>query len=417
MKKITLKARSARYHFEVAIGLISLIPVLMVTYVMIQEGGLKNFGALETILIAGMLFLLVIMGYVILYRYPASIMRLRQYLQRIVAGELPDKIKFEADEDDIVAIEGSINAIVGQLKDKISDVKDEKDRIEKELQQAQRLHAMGTIAAGIAHEINTPTQFISDNAKFISRAVTKLSRLVSSARKAVNEYDPSDTTHNVCNELRALYEQTDIDKLESELADAVSESQEGLQRISSIVKAMQEFLHMGGEDSLQSVDINRALENTLTISRNEWKYVADVEVHLDPDLPLVRCVWGDLNQVFLNLIVNAADAIEESTEKGLRGKGKITVSTRCRDGVVAVMIADTGPGIPEKVQGRIFEPFFTTKEIGKGTGQGLAIAHSLIVRKHKGTLSFDTAAGKGTTFTVELPIGDDGPVRSSDARG
>jgi signal transduction histidine kinase len=152
------------------------------------------------------------------------------------------------------------------------------------------------------------------------------------------------------------------------------------------------------------VDINRALENTLTVCRNEWKYMAEVKMDFDPNLPTLLCMPGEINQVFLNIIINAAHAIGEVTEWGGLGKGQIKVSTGTSGEWMEIRISDTGCGIPEEVQDRIFDPFFTTKKVGKGTGQGLAIARSVVVDKHQGKIGFETEAGKSTTFTVRLPL-------------
>jgi signal transduction histidine kinase len=165
---------------------------------------------------------------------------------------------------------------------------------------------------------------------------------------------------------------------------------------------MKEFSHPGVKEKT-ALDINDAIEHTLTVSRNEWKYVAEVEIDLDPELPKIICLPGEINQVFLNLIVNAAQAIASENENGKNGRGIIRVQTK-RDGSwVEIRVSDTGPGIPDHVKPHIFEPFFTTKDVGKGTGQGLAIAYDVIERKHGGTITFETEIGKGTTFIISLP--------------
>jgi signal transduction histidine kinase len=166
---------------------------------------------------------------------------------------------------------------------------------------------------------------------------------------------------------------------------------------------MKEFSHPGN-DEMQSIDLNRAIESTLTVCRNEWKYVAELVTDFDPDLPPVTCLPGECNQVFLNLIINACHAIAEAQTDGTQEKGTITVSTRNLGDAVEVRIADTGTGIPEEARRKVFDPFFTTKQVGRGTGQGLAIARSVIVDKHNGSLSFETEVGRGTTFIVQLPL-------------
>ncbi|HWQ09170.1 MAG TPA: ATP-binding protein, partial [Holophaga sp.] len=208
--------------------------------------------------------------------------------------------------------------------------------------------------------------------------------------------------------LKALEEQyraLDLDYLLEEVPKAVEQTRDGVARVARIVGAMKDFSHPGMESKVH-VDLNHAIESTLIISHNEWKYVAEVATDYDPGLPDVPCFPSEFNQVILNLVVNAAHAIQEAREKGNPDlQGRIRISTRQEGQEALVRIADNGAGIPESIREKIFEPFFTTKPIGKGTGQGLAIAHAVIVDKHKGRLSFDTETGKGTTFTIALPLG------------
>ena len=176
-----------------------------------------------------------------------------------------------------------------------------------------------------------------------------------------------------------------------------------VQRVAGIVSAMKNFSHPGSQEK-QAVDLNRAIETALTISRNEWKYIAEVRTQLDPNLPLVPCLAGEINQVLLNLLVNAAHAMAGTVQGEGGGLGTMTLTTR-RDGDwVEMAIADTGMGIPEHVRDKVFDPFFTTKEVGKGTGQGLTLAHTVVVKKHGGRIWFDTEVGRGTTFFVRLPL-------------
>ena len=198
-------------------------------------------------------------------------------------------------------------------------------------------------------------------------------------------------------------EHADLDNLLKEVLPAISQAIEGVQRISKIVKAMKEFSHPGGE-SKSATDLNHAIETTIAISRNEWKYVADIETSFAPDLPLVPCFTGEFNQVILNLLINAAHAIAGVVGESIEHKGKITITTKRVDDWVEVQINDTGSGIPENIRARIFEPFFTTKEVGKGSGQGLALAHSVIVKKHDGQIWFESMVGQGSTFFLRLPL-------------
>jgi len=178
--------------------------------------------------------------------------------------------------------------------------------------------------------------------------------------------------------------------------------QEGVNRVAGIVRAMKRFSHPGPAEKIPT-DIHQAIESTILVSRNEWKYVADLTTDFDPELPPVPCIAGEFNQVLLNLIVNATHAIADVV-KGSGGKGGIRISTRKKGDSAEIRVSDTGAGIPEAIQSKVFDPFFTTKGVGKGTGQGLAIAHSVIVQKHRGTIKFESETGKGTTFVIQLPL-------------
>jgi signal transduction histidine kinase len=209
-------------------------------------------------------------------------------------------------------------------------------------------------------------------------------------------------------EALASLEELEMDYLLQEIPKAIQQTLDGVGRVTRIVRAMKDFSHPGLETK-SPADLNRAIQSTLTVSRNEWKYVAEMETCLDPELPPVPCFQGEFNQALLNLVVNAAHAIQESLEaQGVpQGgkKGHIRVSTRrCGDLAVAVSVSDDGTGIPESLRERIFDPFFTTKPVGKGTGQGLAIVHSVIVEKHGGRIRLESAPGRGTTFRLYLPL-------------
>ena len=283
----------------------------------------------------------------------------------------------------------------------------ERKQLERQLAQSQKLRSIGQLASGIAHEINTPTQYVGDNTRFLLEAFADLM----SALNAYGELLAAARAGGFCpDRVRAVEEalrRADVDYLSAEIPVAVRHTLEGVERIAKIVRAMKEFAHPGREEKVPA-DLNGIIETTLTVARNEWKYVADVVTDFDPSLPPVACHPGEINQVVLNLIVNAAHAIEEAIGSTAGGKGLITVSTRRCDGWARVRVQDTGAGIPVAVQPRIFEPFFTTKPVGRGTGQGLAICHPVIVEKHGGRISFESEVGRGTTFTIDLPLTDDG---------
>ncbi len=204
-----------------------------------------------------------------------------------------------------------------------------------------------------------------------------------------------------------LARELDYEFLAEEIPKALAANREGLERIAKIVLSIKEFAHPGQEDK-KPADLNKAIENTITVARNEWKFVAEVETDLAPDLPPVPCVVGEINQVLLNLVVNAAQAISEMTGRESGEKGRIAITTKNKDGFAEISIADNGPGIPDKIRNRIFDPFFTTKEPGKGTGQGLALAHRSIVNNHHGEIAVDSREGQGTTFTIRLPLMEKG---------
>jgi PAS domain S-box-containing protein len=278
--------------------------------------------------------------------------------------------------------------------------------LEDQLRQSQKLEAIGQLAAGIAHEINTPTQYVGDNARFLQDAFRDLGGLLDCVvrlRAAVAGQQVIDP--GLLEELGREADRADIGFLRTEIPLAIAQSLEGVHRVSRIIRAMKEFSHPN--EAKVAVDLNRAIETTMLVAQNELKYVADTQTHLDPQLPLVPCLPGEVNQVILNLLINAAHAIADVVRDQPGAKGLIAVSTRRVDDWAEIRIADTGTGIPEAAQRRVFDPFFTTKEVGRGTGQGLALAHTVVVKKHGGHIWFETALGRGTTFFVRLPIAPD----------
>jgi PAS domain S-box-containing protein len=276
-------------------------------------------------------------------------------------------------------------------------------RLVREMAQGQNLESVGRIAAGVAHEINTSVQFISDSVRFVRHALKDVPRALGDYRAlAAGVLSGRDVTSQA--RLAAeTDEAADVDYFLKNAPDALDRALEGIGRVGSIVRSMTEFAHPDNQ-TMADVDINRAIRTTLNMARNEYKSVADIDTELG-DIPRVHCHAGDFNQVVLNLLLNAAHAIGDVV-RGTSTKGRITVRTRAIADYVEISISDTGDGIPESVRGRIFEPFVTTKEVGRGTGQGLALSRGLVVEKLKGSLHFETETGKGTTFFIRLPVAE-----------
>ncbi|MBI3445399.1 MAG: hypothetical protein HY055_08540 [Magnetospirillum sp.] len=271
---------------------------------------------------------------------------------------------------------------------------------QREAMQASRLASVGQLAAGIAHEINTPIQYIGDNLGFIRSAAGEIVPILDSARALAKSSHHGDLAP-LAEEFDRRVEAASLDFLLEELPGAIEQSLDGVAQVARIVLSMKEFSHPGSTQK-SAVDINRALDSTLTVSRSTWKHIAQVVTQFDPVLPMVYCHPGEMNQVFLNLIVNAAHAIEES---GKPLPGTIRVSTRAEGDWVEIEVADSGTGIPEQIRERIFDPFFTTKVVGKGTGQGLSICYDVAVAKHGGQILVGGRPGEGAIFTLRLPIG------------
>jgi two-component system, NtrC family, sensor kinase len=284
----------------------------------------------------------------------------------------------------------------------IKTAENDRKKMELELRLAQKLESVGQLAAGLAHEINTPIQFVADTIRFVGDAFTDVLELVDVYRAVIADVAqrPGAAAERAA-EVAEAEDIADLEYLQERIPSAIGRGSDGVQRVTRIVQAMREFAHPPTVEQ-SPTDLNEALRSTLVVAANEYKYVADVETDLD-ELPMVICNGGDINQVFLNLIVNAAHAIEDVVGDG-GGRGTIRISTR-RDGDdVVASIADTGIGMTPEVAARIFDPFFTTKDVGRGTGQGLALAHAIVVDRHGGHIGVETARGEGTRFDVRLPL-------------
>jgi signal transduction histidine kinase len=290
---------------------------------------------------------------------------------------------------DLTKHRDELQRLVGQLKEEI----ERRERTEARLRLTQKLEAVGQLAAGVAHEINTPVQYVYSNLHFIKRAFDNIS---------------SELEKQILGEKRGdLEPSSELFEILEEIPCALEDSIEGLDRVKAIVRSMGEFAHPGGEGKTQ-VDVNHLIDTTLTLCRNEWKYVAKLELELEPDLPILLGNRDEIGQAILNIIVNAAHAIGmEEKEESMEILGRIRVCTRSVQNGLQIIVGDNGPGISTEIQERIFEPFFTTKEVGKGTGQGLALAYAYIVKGHKGTLTLNSAPGEGAEFVMTFPFSND----------
>jgi PAS domain S-box-containing protein len=281
----------------------------------------------------------------------------------------------------------------------------ERKMLEKQLTQAQKLRSIGQLASGIAHEIATPTQYVGDNIRFLKDSFKDILDVLRCHDELLAASRNGRVSPELLRRVKDTRARADLDYLIAEIPSAIQHTLEGIERISRIVRAMKDFAHPGREEKV-SADLNQIIDTTVTVARNEWKYVADMVTDFDRTLPPVICHPAEIGQVILNMVINAAHAIEDVVRQGRASKGVITIATRRRDGWAEIQICDTGSGIPEGIRHRIFDPFFTTKEIGRGTGQGLAICYPVIVEKHGGRISFDSEVGRGTCFTIDLPLGE-----------
>lgn len=276
----------------------------------------------------------------------------------------------------------------------------ERRMLEAQLAQAGRMEAIGQLAAGIAHEINTPTQYVSDSITFLRDAFGDIGKVMSLSEEVAREHERAG--RELSKVLKDVLAEIDYDFLKNEIPRTFDRIFDGIGRISSIVQAMKRFSYTSGHE-FRPVNIQEAISNTLVISKNEWKYIATVETEFDPGLTVIMCLPGEINQVLLNIIVNAAHAIGDVV-RGTSNMGSITIKTIQAGDYAEISIQDTGFGIPEDVRDKVFNLFFTTKEVGKGTGQGLAIAYDIVVNKHHGSITFKSEMGRGTTFFIRLPL-------------
>lgn len=316
-------------------------------------------------------------GYLMLCRDQSELRELLSDTSRMVAEEVEQRLQVERAKDEA----------------------ERRERHQIEVGQAQKLESIGQLAAGIAHEINTPIQFIGDNVAFLRRAFSSLLPLVDHVRGMRNL--KGEALQTQADQLAPLLRRAKVDFLSEEIPKAITQTIDGIARVSKIVRAMKEVSHPSNGER-QAVDVNTLIRNTLVVARHEYKYVAEVQTNLSDHLPHPLAYPDELSQSLLNIIVNAAHAITDRV--GNDGRGTITIDTLTDEDSVVIRIADDGGGIPEAVLPKIFDPFFTTKEVGRGTGQGLAIAYHAVVKKHGGRIDVQSEQGRGTTFTLHIPM-------------
>jgi len=299
-------------------------------------------------------------------------------------------------------------AVEKQVAERTSELQTRTQELEHAIQheramESQLARSQKLVAAGVAHEINTPMQFVNDNLHFLKDCSDGLFDVLESFRDNLLDTNEKKAWEERQADFLEKVQQYRFERMQKQMPLAIEESLEGVQRVVTIVRAMKEFSHPGTAEKV-STDINEAIRSTATISKNRWKYAADIKLQLTDDLPDVKTLTAELNQVLLNLVVNAGDAIAEKLGENSSEKGTITIRTYVTEDYLMIEIADTGCGIPDEIRERVFDPFFTTKDVGKGTGQGLSISYDVIVNKHQGKLHLQSTPGEGTTFTISLPL-------------
>ncbi|MBE2189990.1 MAG: PAS domain S-box protein [Desulfobulbaceae bacterium] len=294
--------------------------------------------------------------------------------------------------------ENSYNNFYVIFKEDIS----EKIKIENQRTISKKMESIGHLAAGIAHEINSPLQFVNDSIYFLDISFTDMIEYI----KTIEEYFKSNAGSienyvELNNSLQALKDNLDLEFVLSEVPEAFVRISNGLGRVNKIITAMKRFTH-SSQNEKSMVDINQEIEMATILTKNEWKYVAEMKLNLAEELPMIFCRVDEINQVLINLIVNASHAIADKKEM-TETDGTITIATSIEGNDCKITISDTGKGILPENMDRVFDPFFTTKDPGKGTGQGLSLSHDIIVNKHGGQIYIESDFGHGTTVTVKIP--------------
>lgn len=316
----------------------------------------------------------------------------KPFKREVLAARVRSAVRVKRGYDTIAEMNARLLAEIGERK-----------RREFELARAHRLESLGQLAAGIAHEINTPNQYVSHNLRFLEETFSGVEGVL----RAVGLLLEADRNGRIDAQhlagLRSTANEVDVSYVVREVPRAIRESRDGLRHVERIVRAMNDFSGHDARRKIQ-VDLPRTIENTLLVCRQAWKDVAEVTTDFDPALPPVWCVPGEFSELILNLVLNAVQAIAEAAREGEARKGRIAVRTRALPGWAEIRVEDNGTGIPEPIRSRVFDPFFTTREVGQAVGQGLTIAHAIVVTGHRGTIRFETETGRGTTFIVRLPM-------------
>lgn len=327
----------------------------------------------------------------------------KRFFERERAGRKAAEQLLEDKSRELYLSNEMLKKLTEELEDEVARTKAElKERkaLESQLAHAQKMESVGQLAAGVAHELNTPIQFVGDNLNFLKTSFEDMESLLTRIELFLEVCREDDELSKHVSSIDQIREEIDLSFLREEIPLAATQALDGTKTLTRIVKAMKVFSHPGRK-SFESVDLNELVESTLNVSRSEWKYHAELVKDLSDDLPMVSCVPGELSQAVLNLIVNSANAMSGDTS-GM--KSILTVRTRHEGSEAIIEVSDTGCGIPEEIQHRVFDPFFTTKGVGEGTGQGLSISYRIIVELHKGSMTLNSVVDQGTKFQIRLPI-------------
>jgi signal transduction histidine kinase len=366
--------RGVRAHFDVAVAMVTVIPLLCVVSLAVPDIR-AVLGAAGRALVIGIgLILSPGLGYTILARYPMAIVKLKNHLGDILEGEIPDQVDLISDEADVAAVEYAVNIVLERLRERVEKVSAVNTQLQDELLQSRKLEAVGTLAYGVAHEIATPLQILRSNLQFVCEVALELSPVAESP-------------------------------LAAELKACVGQAENAAEDISATLSALRDFAPHGRKPKSQTpTDLNETIRHTVALSRNEWKYVANVDLDLDDSLPSVLCAAGEIKQVLVNLTLNAAQAIRVRNEAaGIRGKGSIGFRTRSVAEGACVEVSDSGCGIPVETVPRVFDPFLSTDGDGLHHGRGLSLAYATVVHDHGGRMTCQSAQGQGTTITFLIP--------------